>query len=94
MMLIELGIFPSVIHSIILEYAQPTVEEQNMLIELVNVARDDYCWFDCQGVYDPPNRLCDTCSSITKLEDAINHIRKQYNRPSIVVSRGVVRDSQ
>lgn len=86
----EIKILPTIIRSILSEYTEPPLQEKNILKELIEIAGKNFCWFDCQGQYDPPNRLCDSCSRIAYLEDSINIIRKSYSNSLITVVKGVV----
>lgn len=77
---------PTVLRNILVEYLQPT-EEEKLMEELETLIEQDYCWYDCQGTYDPPQPTCRDCARIEKCMSRLSEI---LDDKTVKYSQGVL----
>jgi hypothetical protein len=83
-------LFPNVITDLILIYTQLN-EEEILFQKLEEILEKDFCWGDCQGNIDPPERLCSKCYEISNLIHKINRFRREKKIPLILLFNGNIR---
>lgn len=64
-------LIPKDINLIILEY----LKEDIMIEEIKILYKNDLCYAECQGTYDPPLPLCGECKNIENKVKELNKLR-------------------